>query len=406
MSRAEYSGFKKLRFNAELKAFDGVIATLLSGPERANVSGKKVIAGASLSPVEPVYAAGAIAYNPFSYETIFHAVASEKFDIIDSAVEAGLSPDFSPWNLISVGAVAARKNQVPIKAFSTVCGCSDDQVKKGLQAMASATGSPLYFWEVPRWTPEFSGWATDFIVKELKQLFAWLATVTGQKISHESLAGAIKLGNLLRQDIIEITRLQQSSPAALPPLEYYVLQSTAGDYLFDGETLHGRYQTLINELRGRASRSESEAAAKSPKKLRIYWLGEDTQEYQIFNLLEDYGAVLVGCDTRLSFYYELVAEGGNPVENLAKWIWRMPSNLSTLERMQVTLPHIRAQKPDAVIIHSVIGSRNLPGAERLVRDVINDETGLPVLSLETSLPGKNIDLVRSQIQGFIKANSH
>ena len=144
---------------------------------------------------------------------------------------------------------------------------------------------------------------------------------------------------------------------------------------------------------------------KSPKQLRIYWLGEDTLEYRIFNLLEDCGAYLVGCDTRLSFYYEPVPEGGNPVENLAKWMWRMPCNLPTLERMQVTLSHIKAQQADAVIIHSNIGSRDLPGAERLVRDVIKGETGLPVLSIETSLPGNNIDAVKSQIQDFVTANS-
>src|SRR5450759_3236756 len=128
MNWAEYPGFKKLRFDTELKGFGEILSLWLSGPERANSSGKKVIAGAPLSPVEPVYAAGAIAYDPFSYETIFQAVANENIDLIDSAIETGLSPEVSPWNLVSVGAVAAGKNQVPVSGFSTVCGCSDDQV--------------------------------------------------------------------------------------------------------------------------------------------------------------------------------------------------------------------------------------------------------------------------------------
>jgi benzoyl-CoA reductase/2-hydroxyglutaryl-CoA dehydratase subunit BcrC/BadD/HgdB len=406
MNWTEYPGFKKLRFNTELKAFAGVMEMMLSCQERVKVSGKKVVAGSPLSPVEPVYAAGAIAYDPFSYETIFHAVANEKFDLINSAIETGLSPDFSPWNLISVGAVAARKNQVVIDGFSAICGCSDDQVKKGLQAMASATGAPLHFWEVPRWSPEFNGWAIDFIVKELKQLFAWLSARTGHKITDQSLVAAIKIGNLLRQDMIEITKLQRSSPAPLPPLEYYILQSTAGDYMIDGEALHRQLQSLINELRELGTRSGPDVQGESTKKLRIYWLGEDTQEYLIFNLLEDFGASLVGSDTRLSFYYELIPEPGNPVVNLAKWIWRMPCNLSTPDRMQLTMPHIKEQKPDAVIIHGNVGSRNLPGAERLVRDLIKDETGLPVLSLETSLPGTNVESVKSQIKGFVQANLH
>ena len=111
---------------------------------------------------------------------------------------------------------------------------------------------------------------------------------------------------------------------------------------------------------------------------------------------------MVGCDTRLSLYYGPVKEDGQVIENLARWIWKMPCNLPTTERIKATLPHIKKQRPDAIIINSVVGSRNFPGAERLVRDMLRDELGIPVLSIETRLPLENIEKVKAGIKSFIE----
>lgn len=392
MNQLEHPGLEKLRFNSEIKSF----SPLLSRPDAVAAAGKKVIGCAPLSPLEPIIAAGGFGYDPFTNETLFHSVYNRQFSLVDNAIESGLSPDFNMWNLIAAGAVAAGKTRVPINAFATICGWSDDQTKKSMQAMASGSGSPIYFWEVPRYTSEFSGWAVDYIVKELRQLFFWLTTQTGKKITDDRLIEAIKLNNLLRHDIKEIVKLQQLSPGLMPSLEYYFILSTAGGLNPDGEKLHRLYQSFIGEISGRVT------GAVNNKKPRIYWLGEDTQELQIFNEIDDLGATLVGSDARLSFYYEPIRETGNPVENLADWLWRMPCNMSSAERMNVTIPHIKAQNPDYVIINSNCGSRNLPGAEALVTGIVRKQLGLPVLSIETSLPGDRFENVKSQLQQFIK----
>ena len=82
----------------------------------------------------------------------------------------------------------------------------------------------------------------------------------------------------------------------------------------------------------------------------------------------------------------------------------MPYNLPTVERIEATIPYIKTQNPDAIIVSSVVGSRNLPGAERLVKDLIRDELGVPVLFIETALPLENIEKVEYQIRAFIEIN--
>ncbi|MDO8716512.1 MAG: 2-hydroxyacyl-CoA dehydratase family protein [Dehalococcoidales bacterium] len=402
MKWSEGPGFSRLRFDTELKAFDGLMSLFVSAAERAKKSGKKVIAKGPLSPVDPIYAAGALAYDPYTHETIVHAVMNETLNMTNAAVDAGLSADFNPWNLMMVGAVVSRKNAVPIDAYSTACGAGDDQIKKGWQIMAEATGAPSYFWDIPRFDTESEEWAIDFLAKELKQLFMWLTSQTGKKVTDETIRDAIRQGNRLRQDLLGITQLLQISLVPISALEYYITQSLIGDYVQDAELLHQRYQALLDELKKRVSQSIAAPGLKSPKPARLYFMGEETQEFQIFNIIEDCGGTLVGCDTRLSLYYEPVKEDGPIIENLARWIWKMPCNLPTMERIKATLPHIKKQRPDAIIVSSVVGSRDLPGAERLVRDIIKDELGLTILSIGTTLPLENTEKVQSQIKAFIE----
>lgn len=272
--------------------------------------------------------------------------------------------------------------------------------------MADATGSPVYFWDIPRFDAESEEWAIDFLIKEIRQLFSWLTSQTGKKVTDETIRDAIRQGNRLRQDLLEITQLLQFSPVPISALEYYMTQTFIGDYAQDAEALHQQYQVLLGELKKRVSQSRPTPGLKTKAPLRLYLVGEETQEFQLFNTIEDYGGALVGCDTRLSLYYEPVKEDGPVIENLARWMWKMPYNLPTAERIKATLPHIKKQQPDAIIISSVVGSRNLPGAERLVRDIIRDELSLPVLSIETTLPLENTEKVKSQIKDFIEMNTY
>jgi benzoyl-CoA reductase/2-hydroxyglutaryl-CoA dehydratase subunit BcrC/BadD/HgdB len=84
----------------------------------------------------------------------------------------------------------------------------------------------------------------------------------------------------------------------------------------------------------------------------------------------------------------------------------MPHNMPTSERIKITIPYIKQQKPDAIIISNVVGSRNLPGAERIVRDMIREELSLPVLSIETTLPMEDTERVENQIRSFIEMTAY
>lgn len=83
----------------------------------------------------------------------------------------------------------------------------------------------------------------------------------------------------------------------------------------------------------------------------------------------------------------------------------MPYNPPTVERIKAEIPYIKKQNPDAIIVNSNVGSRNLPGAERLVKDIIRDELEIPAIFIETTLPLENIAKVDYQIRAFIEMKS-
>ncbi len=406
MKPSDSPGLDRLRFDKELKSFDSLMSLFLTAADRAKASGKKVVAKGPLSPVEPIYAADALAYDAYTYETVINSVMNEDFNLNGEALDAGLNSDFNPWNLIMLGSIFSGKNRVPIDIYSTTCGCWDDQIKKCWQIMAEFTSSPVHFWEIPKFETEAGRWALVFLKEELKQLFNFLSSQTGKKVTNDSLSSAIKRGNLLRQDLLDLTRLLRCSTVPISALEFYISQLFIGDYAQNPEGLHDNYRKLIEELEERVKRGVSAPGIISNKPTRIYLMGEETQEFQLLNIIEQYGGALVGCDSRLSLYYELIKEDDSPIDALAEWLWNMPHNMSTTERIKTTLPYIKQQKPDAIIINNVVGSRNIPGAEKLVRDIIRDELRIPVLSLETSMPREDIEKIDYQVRAFIEMSAY
>ncbi len=390
----------QVRFDQDLKTFPALISFYLNAADRVKVTGKKVVAKGPLSPVEVIYAAGALAYDVNTHNTL-QAIFNRRIDLRQQAVDAGISPEFSPWNLVMLGAVLNGQNDIPIDLFSTAFSGSDNQLIKGFQLIARLDSRPLRFWEVPRYDPESEGWALNYLEKELEQCFEWMRLHTGHKTTKESLQKAIHLGNLIRTDMAELDSYLAMAKVSIASLEYYLIQMMMGDYAQDPEGLHNLLRQLLQEIKLRVDQGKS-APGVSASPVRVYIMGEESQELGVFNAIEDYGGVLVGCDFRWPLYYEVIDEEASSLSSLARWIWRMPSNLSTQERVRTELLSIKKQKPDAIIISSVVGSRCLPGAERLVRDLVKRELGVPVLSIETTLPQENMEKVDYQIRALLQ----
>jgi benzoyl-CoA reductase/2-hydroxyglutaryl-CoA dehydratase subunit BcrC/BadD/HgdB len=180
-----------------------------------------------------------------------------------------------------------------------------------------------------------------------------------------------------------------------------MIQMMMGDYAQDPEGLHRLFRQLFEEIELRVKQGKK-IAGISESPIRVYIIGDETLELYMYNLIEDYGGAVVGCNFRLPLYYELIDEQALSIESLAHWIWNMPINLPFQKRIEFELQRIKKQKTDAVIISSVVGSRCAPGVERLFRDSIKKELGIPVIEVETTIPGDNVERLDYQIRGLLQ----
>jgi benzoyl-CoA reductase/2-hydroxyglutaryl-CoA dehydratase subunit BcrC/BadD/HgdB len=267
--------------------------------------------------------------------------------------------------------------------------------------MAEATKKPLYFWEVPRFDSSSKKWAMNFLTKELEQFFNWLTGQTGNSITEQGLVESIKIGNLIRQDMNELSQMLQLSKVPIPALVYYIIQIMINDYAQDPKMFHNTFITLIKELKERELKNIMPAGV-SEKPVRIYFMGEEIPDIRIWNEIEDYGGVIVGYDRYLSLFYEPIKEDGSAIENIAQWIYTMLCNMPATERIQKTIPVIKQQEPDAVILSSNAGSKIIPESEMLICQIIEDEIGIPIFTLENEQPYKENGLANEKLKTFIK----
>ncbi|MDD4635124.1 MAG: 2-hydroxyacyl-CoA dehydratase family protein [Dehalococcoidales bacterium] len=396
-------GYSRLIFDKNFDSFSEFLHLFNGGSLKFPDSENKIIAKTPLSPPELIYAAGGLAYDPYTRETIIHSVMNENFDLVNNGVDTGLSPEYNPWNLIMAGSMASGATKTTLSGAAISCGNWDDQTKKTWQALSEKLGTPVYFWEIPRWDSDSEKWAIKFLKAELEQLFQWLQYTTGVKVTSQSLSDAVINGNRIRQQLQEIDELACSPGRPLSALEYYMLHLASTDYFPNPRETHRIYDQIICELRQRVEKATSNTPDEP---LRIFMMGDETQQFQLFKMIEDCGGQVVGADFRLALYYKLIPQDGSILDNLAHWIWNMPTNMPTMERIRATIPFIQRQKADAVIINSTIGSRNLPGSERIVRDIIKQEMEIPVLSIETSLPLQDNEKTEYLIRAFIEMNRY
>jgi hypothetical protein len=138
-----YAGLTGLRFDREFTAFENIMSFYLNAAERVKVAGKKVVAKGPLSPVEVIFAGGAVAYDIATCENLLQSIFVEHANLQHQAVEAGMSPELSPWNLIMLGSVLNDHNALNVDLYSSACGGFDDQFTKSLNGCGPTPGKKL-----------------------------------------------------------------------------------------------------------------------------------------------------------------------------------------------------------------------------------------------------------------------
>ncbi|WP_455279403.1 2-hydroxyacyl-CoA dehydratase [[Eubacterium] cellulosolvens] len=370
---------------------------ILDSKNRIGATRSRVIAKWRLFPPEIIFSMGAIPYDLLLHEGLV-TTKDDEVNTTKYAIEAGLSADCCPLNLSATSKILSKENDSDIDMFLATAGFCDIS-SKSWQTMSKRVGKPFYSIEVPQFSFESENNALSFIQQELSSMFNRLRR-RGYEFSEERLLEEIKKGNLIRNLLIDITQYLSARSIPLAALEYFLIQATAGDYLQDPDSTRSILNKIKTEIEYRNKKGESAPGIQDDAP-RIYYVGMAPQQLRFWNLIEDCGGSSVGCDTYLSSFYELIPEHSNIERELAKWIWRMPHNVPSIERSKILTSYIKKQNPDAVIIGNLVGCRNLSQSDRLVKETIREELGIPVTSLEIGASHEEIALLEPHIRSLI-----
>jgi len=395
----EQAELTRIRFDKSLKSFTNLWNMFIESTNRVEENRSKIIAKWRLFPPEIIYALGVSPYDLLLHEGLART-STKDLKVTGYAIEAGLSADSCPWNLTSTGRILAKKSSAPVSMFLAGAGLCDVSLKSW-QIMSKQTGKPLYSMEIPMFNSRSEKRAIPYIQGELTSLFTRLGRRLGHQYSESRLRNEIKRGNKVRKILLDITSLLSQNSTPLNALEYFLVHATAGDYLQDPDYL----ATTLNEIKQEVEAGASEG--KHPLGLvddpvRVYYIGMAPQDLRFWNMIEDSGGVLVGCDTYLPLFHALIPENGSVLGNFARWIWMMPHHMLGLDRAKMLTKYIKQQRPDAIIIGNVIGCRNLSSSDRIMRETLKEELGVPITSIEFGSSDEDVALLEPHIKSFIE----
>jgi benzoyl-CoA reductase/2-hydroxyglutaryl-CoA dehydratase subunit BcrC/BadD/HgdB len=393
-----HASTQKIRFDDSFESFSKLWNLMLDSKNKISKTQSRVIAKWRLFPPEIISSMGAIPYDLLLHEGLV-TTKDEEANTSKYAIEAGLSADCCPLNLSAISKILSKENDSNIDMFLAPVGFCDIS-SKTWQIMSKKIGKPFYSIEIPQFSFESENNAISFIERELSSMFNRLKRRRGYEFSEERLLDSIKKGNFIRNLLNEITQYLSLKSVPVPALEYFLIQASAGDYLQDPDSTGSILNRIKTEIEYRNKEGESAPGIQDDAP-RIYFVGVPPQQLRFWNLIEDCGGVSVGCDTYLSLFYELIPEHSNIQKEVAKWIWRMPHNIPSIERSEILTSYIKKQNPDAVIIGNLVGCRNLSQSDKLVKETIREELGIPVTSLEIGASDEDIALLEQHIHSLI-----
>jgi len=388
-----------IRLDKSIKSFNKLWNMLSESKDRIEKSRSRVVAKWRLFPPEIIYALGASPYDLLLHEGLTKT-AKGNIRTAGYAIEAGLSADSCVWNLTATGEVLSKSPENTVNIFLAAVGLCDIS-SKSWQLMAKNTGKPLYSMEIPIFSTRSERRATTFIQEELITLFERLGRCLGAQYSDSKLQNEIKRGNDVRSLLLELTALQSHNPPPVSALEYFLTHVTVSDYLQDPVPLAESLAEIKEDVKKRCKEDKAPPEVVD-NPVRVYYVGMAPQDLKFWNLIENAGGALVGCDTYLSLFYELISQNGSPIRNLARWLWMMPHHMPGIDRAKTLTKYIKQQNPDAIIIGNVIGCRNLSSSDRIMKETLKEELGVPVTSIEFGSSDEDISLLEPHVKAFIE----
>ncbi|MEN8614289.1 double-cubane-cluster-containing anaerobic reductase [Dehalogenimonas sp. THU2] len=276
-----------------------------------------------------------------------------------------------------------------------------DGKKKMFELMAEQ--HPVYVMEVPN---KRGAAGRTLWQQEVRDFKAKIEELTGNEITAENLAGAIKKVNARRKEFKRLSALRAADPAPISGKD--ALLATQVSMYDDVDREVQMMQALNDELEERVRKGEG-VAPKGAKRILISGSPMAIPNWKLHHIIESAGAVVVGEEscTGSRFFDELVPEGTENLEDMLTVLADryLKTNCACFtpntERLDDIIRMARDLKADGVI-HYNLQFCHTYANEAVQVDRALAEAGIPLLRVETDYSDEDAGQLKTRIDAFLE----
>jgi benzoyl-CoA reductase/2-hydroxyglutaryl-CoA dehydratase subunit BcrC/BadD/HgdB len=380
--------------------YQKMIEEYYSRVRNARQNGELVVAHTMYVPTEIIYAMGVAPLHVEITCWLMSLFCGDCSDVLSRAAEMGLVPEICSAHRM-VGAAVEMGILPPTDAVVCTNLVCDNALKTGELTMA-INRCPGFLFDYP-FHQNAAG--RQFVIRELKDMVAFLEQVTGRKMDRdklsENVANSDKQIDLVRQ----INNLCRKVPLPYHPVDF--MKYLVIDNMFAGRPEAVRYlETFRDEVQALADSGKGFA---QPEKIRlmgllpppIYLMG------QIYEFMRTHNATMVSFPTMYD-WEEFHLDPAKPIESIAlKW-----ENIPTMraygpldERLLGAIRKgVRDYRVDGVVIFAHVGCRNMGPIYKIVKDVL-DEMDIPMTIIDSDICDPtiaSIDEIQNKLDLFFE----
>ncbi len=405
---------RRLRFDSSLEALR-LWAFLFSEKDRlflARNSGSKVMALMKDLGQTAVLAYAFPGQLSFYADELWWAPCfAESTHLLDEASELGATEE-----LCYVRAVLGAMKTLdyfprPDLCVAGVGACCDDF--SAVMQLVEGLGIPVHWWEMVAPVPGGTGPVTpyggvpfaekdlSFLRGQLQGVVTAMEETTGTRCTTGMLSGSVALFNRLRAIVSDLRELVYSAERPpLPGLEMYLAEFIAIHTCSEPDECFPVLAGLAGVAKERLSRGLSPFNGPEPP-LRIYWVYPPT-DASLITVLEDMGGCVAGTDYFINHAFLPLRQDTDPLTAVAENCFDDRLVRSPSARADAIVKDARHFRAEGVLLSGIFGASHCPWDDRIIRDRVMEELGLPVLTFDVPYsPGRVSEQVRSRIEAFL-----
>jgi len=321
---------------------------------------------------------------------------NEKY--IDIAHEHLVADHVCSTQKIMIG--AALCGDLPPPTTIVHAGQPCDSTLVTYSAIASYLGVPLLTLDIPGGKDER---VVQYVADEMERMVAFLEEHTGKKLEDEKLREAMEYSNIAHDYSLKVNELMKMVPCPIPRILATTLLDSAGtpEGVEIYKNIYETGRTVVETGKGYVPNQKLRAGLFST------WVAADLT---LFDWMEqEFGVILVNTmlGTETSRPIEDLSSRRKILEGLARKQINAPMSrecwASIDDWFNYALPTCRDFKIDVVIMTLHIGCKNMWAVQKLFRDKIADELGIPTLIVEVDFFDERVfssEGIRAHISDF------